>query len=225
MPLRYLLVEEVVDDGPLYVLARHSSAIGSGESLSWDETPEYSEADELYRCDGRAAMSVRDRLPNRMVAHVGSPEGAPYGTVHGERGTTAGSLAYLYVTAGSSSTLLVGGPAAVEAAGQTSERISDLLQNPEGQAVAPTDLSILPLYENHTAAAQFVWSRLSNREILKTTTLEESGGRQMHVELGRVPGLIYLYWANTFDQRQIVIVAESRATVLEQYYQEFLDGR
>jgi hypothetical protein len=34
-----------------------------------------------------------------------------------------------------------------------------------------------------------------------------------------------LYWANTFDQRQVVIVERSRAPMLEQYYQEFLDGR
>ncbi|MGH7233628.1 MAG: class I SAM-dependent methyltransferase [Nitrospiraceae bacterium] len=223
LPLRYLIVEEVADDGPLFVLTRHSAAVGE-TSIPWSEAPEYRDDDELCRCDGVAATAVHERLPDRTVIHTESLDVRPFGLIHIERGVAAGSLAYLYVTAAGSSVLLVGGEAAIQAAGRTTERLSEWLRAASGRPDTP-DLSTLPLYENHTVAAQFAWSRLSNQDILKTTTLEEAGGRQVHVELGKVPKLIYLYWANTFDQRQLVVIEESRAHVLEQYYQEFLDGR
>ncbi len=224
--LRYLLVEEVADDGPFYVLARRSTVVGSGQGVPWEETPEYREEDELYRCDNRAARSVWERLPDRFVTHVEFWEVPTFGSVRAERGKAAGGLAYLYLSAGSRVIgILVGGQVAVDAMTQNTDGISAFLQSTNGSSASPTDLAGLPLYENHTVTAQFVWSRLSNREILRTSTLDGLGGRQMHVELGKVPNLSYLYWANTFDQRQLVIVEEARAPILEQYYQEFLDTR
>ena len=44
----------------------------------------------------------------------------------------------------------------------------------------------------------------------------------MNVERGRFPGFQYLYCANTFDQRQLVIVKQAQAGILETYYQEIL---
>jgi len=34
----------------------------------------------------------------------------------------------------------------------------------------------------------------------------------------------YLYCANTFDQRQLVIVESARAAMLEDYYREIIGG-
>ena len=82
-----------------------------------------------------------------------------------------------------------------------------------------------PLYENHLASAQQVWSRLPECRVAKESTYEELDGRQKHVELGTTPGLVYLYWANTFDQRQLVMVEGQRASLLEDYYQELLHSR
>ncbi|MGH7260920.1 MAG: class I SAM-dependent methyltransferase [Nitrospiraceae bacterium] len=81
-----------------------------------------------------------------------------------------------------------------------------------------------PLYENHMASAQQVWTQLPDRRILRETTKQEPDGRQVHVELGESQGLTYLYCANTFDQRQLVIVESQRAAMLIQYYQELLQG-
>ncbi len=224
--LHYLLVEEVADDGPFYVVASRSAVARSGYGVPWEEAPEYRDEDELYRCDNESARSVWERLPDRFDARVESWEVPTRGSVRAERGKAAGALSYLYLSAGNRVIgLLVGGQAAVDAMTQNTEGISAFLQCTKGSSASPPDLAGLPLYENHTVTAQFVWSRLSNREILQTTTLDGPGGRQMHVELGRVPHLRYLYWANTFDQRQLVIVEESRAPILEQYYQEFLDTR
>ena len=46
----------------------------------------------------------------------------------------------------------------------------------------------------------------------------------MHVELGVVDDMRYLYCANTFDQRQLVLMEEARATLLDAYHQEILRG-
>lgn len=136
-PIRYSLVEEVSDDGPLYVLQR-----GSGASFSWDESPE-------------------------------PDEGLPF-----ER-----------------------------------SNLKIVSTDPE-----------MPLYENHWPSAQRVWEALNGKQIAAETTRQEPDGRQMHVELGTAEGLSYLYCANTFDQRQLVIVEPARAAMLETYYQEILTG-
>jgi SAM-dependent methyltransferase len=81
-----------------------------------------------------------------------------------------------------------------------------------------------PLYENHHSSAQEAWQRLSRRAVLKETTRVEADGRQLHVELGQAEEGIYLYCANTFDQRQLVIVEPARAALVETYYREIVGG-
>jgi len=55
--------------------------------------------------------------------------------------------------------------------------------------------------------------------IQREITQEGSGGQQYHVELGHCAGqLAYLYWANTFDQRQLVIMEVERQHILEKYF-------
>ncbi|MGH7206755.1 MAG: class I SAM-dependent methyltransferase, partial [Nitrospiraceae bacterium] len=112
-PIRYLLVEEVADDGPLYVLDLAPSQVG----VAWDEAPE---------------MDAGNALDLSSLKH---------------------------------------------------------------KAVAKDE----PLYENHAASAQRIWKQLPGRQVLKETTRQEPDGRQMHVELGTMQDLTYLYFANTFD--------------------------
>ena len=82
-----------------------------------------------------------------------------------------------------------------------------------------------PLYENHGSSAQAAWEQLSNRQVTQETTRQEPDGRQLHVELGTAEGSVYLYCANTFDQRQLVLVEPTRAAMLDSYYQEIIgDG-
>jgi SAM-dependent methyltransferase len=82
----------------------------------------------------------------------------------------------------------------------------------------------MPLYENHWPSAQNVWEQLDHKHLLKETTRQEPDGRQLHVELGQTAGGVYLYCANTFDQRQLVIVEPARTLMLESYYQEIVSG-
>ncbi len=81
-----------------------------------------------------------------------------------------------------------------------------------------------PLYENHWPSAQRVWEGLQGKRVTQETTRQESDGRQMHVELGTAEGMSYLYCANSFDQRQLVIVEPAREAMLETYYEEIMSG-
>jgi SAM-dependent methyltransferase len=84
---------------------------------------------------------------------------------------------------------------------------------------APTDA---PLYENHWPSAQRVWEGLTDRQVIREITKQEPDGRQFHVEEGKAERLVYLYCANTFDQRQLVLFDPSRADILDAYYQEIV---
>jgi hypothetical protein len=46
----------------------------------------------------------------------------------------------------------------------------------------------------------------------------------VHAERGRSRGQQYLYCANTFDQRQLVIDEEARSAMLDEYYEEIVSG-
>ncbi|MCC6141143.1 MAG: methyltransferase domain-containing protein [Nitrospira sp.] len=91
---------------------------------------------------------------------------------------------------------------------------------------APQDLqdSDMPLYENHWPSAQRAWESLVGRLVEQEETRRESDGRQLHVELGTADGLVYLYCANTFDQRQLILVEGRRKGMLDSYYREILSS-
>jgi len=102
-------------------------------------------------------------------------------------------------------------------------------ESPEPDGGRPFDRATLkpgltdpdaPLYENHWPSAQRVWEELRNKHLLKETTCQEPDGRQLHVELGQAEEGVYLYCANTLDQRQLVLVEPARTVMLESYYQE-----
>jgi SAM-dependent methyltransferase len=81
-----------------------------------------------------------------------------------------------------------------------------------------------PLYENHWPSAQRVWERLYGKRLLKETTRQEPDGRELHIELGQAEEGVYLYCANTLDQRQLVMVEPARVSILESYYQEIVSS-
>jgi len=106
-------------------------------------------------------------------------------------------------------------------------------ESPEPDEGAPFDPSVIrarpsipdaPLYNNLWPSAQQAWEQLKDRKVTKETTRQEPDGHQMHVELGTSEGLAYLYCANTFDHRQLVIVEQTRAAMLETYYREIVSG-
>lgn len=106
-------------------------------------------------------------------------------------------------------------------------------ESPEDDDSAPVNLDSVrrrprmgedPLYENHTASAQRLWQSLPDRRVLREFTRQGSDGRQLHAELGTTQDLLYLYVANTFDQRQLILIEQARARVLDAYYGEIEKG-
>jgi SAM-dependent methyltransferase len=136
-PIQYRAIEDVVNDGPFYVLSK-----GTQATVAWDELPELDDG-TLFNLNAMLANSVD---PNE------------------------------------------------------------------------------PLYENHGPSAQVAWEELTGRTVIHELTREEPDGRQVHVELGVVDETRYLYCANTFDQRQLVMMEEARGALLDAYYQEIIRG-
>lgn len=135
VPIQYRSIEEVVEDGPFYVLSN-----GTRAPVAWDELPEL---------DDGTLVNLNAMLANSIDSNE-------------------------------------------------------------------------PLYENHGPSAQVAWEELTERTVTHELTREEQDGRQVHVELGLVDETHYLYCANTFDQRQLVLMEEARAALLEAYYQEII---
>ena len=228
--LTYLELGEPVEDGPLYVVQRSPAvpAMGFREDVQQDFQQ------GLYRCHGARAEFVYARLSKYDVRSDQIKTNLVGRDGRCETGQTGGGLGYVrLVIHGTFSGLLLGmmewRPLMVELVrhelkqGQESieTRLTRIWSEPEnGQ---PEDS---PLYENHSLAAEEVWRRLPDRVVLRQQTDEEADGRQRHIEYGRCDGNFhYLYWANTFDQRQIVIMDRERCALLETYYSEAIGER
>lgn len=237
IPLRYLLVEEITEDGPLYTIGRAAPNTVRGRLRVWNEAPESVEGQDLYRCQGRAASAVWERLPVRVPAWEGRWSAPGLGQIRVEAGRCLAFCEYLYVTINDEgrgilvrpyherTSLEAGFRRALGGPRRESARLPSLLEDTWPSSAPPEDPQQTPLYENHSLAAIEVWAALQDRVVRKEATFDEPGGEQRHIELGEARGLTYLYWATTFDQRQIVIVERSRTALLEQYYAELLSGQ
>ncbi|MCY4613972.1 MAG: methyltransferase domain-containing protein [Nitrospira sp.] len=218
--LTYSELGEPVEEGPLYVMARGPAV--PAEVLREDVRHDPQQG--LYRCQGAHADFVYARLPkdnahsDKAVATFGDKDGWY------ETGRTVGGLGYVRLMIHETdSGLLVG---MVEQQSLMVELVRHEWQQGAGltrirpeQASGPAEEA--PLYENHFPVAEQVWQQLPDRVVLRQQTDEDAERRQRHIEYGRCAGnLHYLYWANTFDQRQIVIMEQERSTILETYFSE-----
>ena len=223
--LTYSELGEPVEDGPLYVVRRGPASPGAEFREDVRQNPQQG----IYRCRGARAEFVYARLPKCDVRSEQVKTNLVEQDGRCETGQTGGGLGYVRLMLhGTFSGLLVGmmewRPLMVELVrrelnqGRESieTRLTRIWSEPEiGQ---PEDS---PLYENHSLTAEEVWRQLPDRVILRQQTDEEADGRERHIEYGRCDGNFhYLYWANTFDQRQIVIMDQERSALLETYYSE-----
>ncbi|MEX5213542.1 MAG: class I SAM-dependent methyltransferase [Nitrospiraceae bacterium] len=230
LPLQYLSVEEPTEDGPLFVLSRHAD---DARCHPWDEGPERTDGDHHFICRSAAAESVWSRLPHRRATGSRSLNLPEISSGHLEWGRSD-LLRYLYFTrASGTSGLWVGLPGpdddlhgSLPHALTSADSITpDHLERLEASLASrglEDDPSLVPLYENHTAAAQLLWNELAEKLRIKEYDSPLPDGRHLHIELGRSGALSYLYCANTFDQRQLVLVESDRQALLEQYFEELI---
>ncbi len=226
--IRYLSIEEVTADGPLYVVTRNTA---DSRPLAWEEGPEITQEDFVTSVTGPTAEYLWQRLPKREALQDLSfkPPGMASGTIEWGR---AGILSYLYASRHNGFRGLQLTPCSED--GALPSQLSRALHGAKGdagiivdalqEAFASANISAAPaetpLYENHQAAAQAVYEALPNRTVWQQHDQQHPDGKQLHVELGQGDDFVYVYCANTFDQRQIVLIEPSRRSVLEQYYRE-----
>lgn len=223
--LRYSLVDEHILDGPLYSLTLAPA------TFTFEETPLIEPLEHVYRCQGSNADWVWSKF-----VEVGTLD-QPVSLVLGSQEiqwqvcrTVAGLLCGRVVIPGVFIGVLVGVDEDEELLKQI---IDELLQSNNHEKALEKVLrgiwlteessenSGTPLYENHSSSAQDIWERLSGRVIHREITRTHSDGQQYHVELGRcLSQLVYLYWANTLDQRQLVVMEAEREAILDEYFSE-----
>ena len=218
--LTYSELGEPVEEGPLYVMQR--GAAFPAVALREDVRPDPQQG--LYRCQGThadfvyATLTKNDAHSEKVAAKFGDKNGSY------ETGRTGGGLGYVRLMIHETcSGLLVSmmelQPLMVELVRHELQQGPGLTRIWSEQESGPPEEA--PLYENHSPVAEQVWRKLPDRVVLREQTDEEAEGRQRHIEYGRCAGNFhYLYWANTFDQRQIVIMEQERSALLETYYSE-----
>ncbi len=223
--LRYSSVDENILDGPLYSLTLEAT------TFTFEETPLIEPFEHVYRCQGRNADWVWSKfvevgiLDQPVLFQLGSQE-IQWQVCRTEAGLLCGRVFIPGVFIG----VLVG---VVKDEELLKQIVDELLHpgNPEKalqevlhgiwSTEESSEISGTPLYENHSSSAQDVWQQLSGRVIHREITRTNSDGQQYHVELGCcVSQLVYLYWANTLDQRQLVVMEAEREAVLDEYFSE-----
>lgn len=226
---RYRSIDEEVTDGPLYDIAR----VSQEASMSWDEDP-YSEPGEtLYRCAGGPAEWMgREMAADRVFATVSG--------VHRDNRSWMFRFGLwkqvfvwgLYETLEGFKGLVIGGEGEKDLLLSLVDTVKRLQAKEFEQLVGDfwgkffhtgEDPSV-PCYENHHPSAQKIYEALPSRHIQLESTVEDGEGRESHIELGTTHRLVYLYRANTFDQRQLVVMDEKRAHLLQQLYREPADS-
>ena len=222
---RYRAIDEMIDDGPLYEITRESK----NDICPWPEQPSFEKGQSLFACQGSVAEDFVSCLTDSEIiqkASILNRMGIPSLVVVGR---WESCLAYGYVKTSSGFYGVIIGSLEDEHVVQehfeeiedwTEENLEEVMKRLWPHLADSPSGPEEPCYENHTMSAQEVWVSLPHRQVQKEATFQENGGREMHIEFGACHTLGYLYWANTFDQRQLVMVPVHRLSVLEDYYHE-----
>ncbi len=228
MTLTYDSIDEHVEDGPFYEVVRNSREQGFG----WDEQAAWSAGQSLYAYSGVAASQICAAFDLPVVSDTTFVFSGTKGRrCHVQFGTWSDALAFGVLSTPH------GFYGLIMASVQDEAMLVQLLTRFETLSAEEIDESIPriwsgnnrtentepdPCYENHTSAAQTIWQALPDRAIREEHTFREPDGRAMHIELGVTGPFMYVYWANTYDQRQLVMAEVSQAEWLVGYYHESL---
>jgi len=204
-----------------------------GESSVWNEEPYREPGETLYRCKGIVAGRMGRELALDPVLETLSGIHSTTGSWIFRFGLWNQVLVWgLYENSSGFKGLVIGGQEdkhllhhLVEILKQIKEPdFERLVQDFWGNSAHVGDDSSAPCYENHHPSAQIIYKALPSKTIQQESTFQDDGeGREMHIELGNTKNLAYLYWANTFDQRQLVLMEVERAHILKAYYRESLE--
>jgi SAM-dependent methyltransferase len=228
VPCRYRSLDEEVIDGPVYEVTR----LPKGEPSVWNEEPYREPGETLYRCIGIAAGRMGRELALDQVIETVSGIHSTTGSWIIRFGLWNQVLVWgLYENSSGFKGLVIGGEKDKDLLLQLVETVKQikepdferLVRDFWGNSAHAGDDRSVPCYENHHPSAQIIYKTLPSKTIQQESTFQDGEGREMHIELGTTKNLTYLYWANTFDQRQLVLIDKERAHVLKTYYQESIE--
>jgi hypothetical protein len=67
-----------------------------------------------------------------------------------------------------------------------------------------------------------MWLGWMGKQCEASRSFTQPGGHEGYVEWGRLGPFVYLYWGNTFDQRQVVLVEADHAQLVRDYFEELV---
>ena len=224
---RYRAIDEVVQDGPLFEASQEPKQ----NVRPWQEEVIREAGESLSVSQGDTVEELMSSLAEVEIIQTLPLGGSPEEFLTVTFGRWGGCLAYGFVKSQSGFRGIIVGSLEDEhvirryflgAEKWSEEKTSQVMARLWPPSAGPDHESGLPAYESHTAAAQNIWSSLPDRHVHDQATFREQDGREMHIEWGTSGPLTYLYWANTYDQRQLVLMPPHRAKVVQDYYQESL---
>lgn len=225
---QYRSLDEWVLDGPLYEVARRSYGV---DNAAWNEEPYGASGDTLYRCSGLSAERMGRVLVLDQVNKTISGIHSTLGSWVFRFGVWKNVFVWGLCEYSSNRTgLVIGGEAERELLHQLMGTVMNITESDFGRLIddfwgnmtGADEEESGPCYENHSASSQRIYEVLPSRQIHQESTFQGEEGKEMHIELGTTSNLTYLYCANTFDQRQLVLIDEERGQVLIDYYHESL---
>ena len=228
VPCSYHELGETNIEGPLYEVSR----IIVPEPHAWNEAPYYGEGETLSRCVGVRAERMGKELDAGQHQETVRGQHATHGSWSFRFGVWEEALAWgLCETDSGFRGLLLASKRERKLIFQLLEKVSHLigpefdefLHNVWGHFGDVTQNNSSPGYENHLPSAQGIYEALPRKNIQQESTFANGQRREMHIEIGTTNTFCYLYWANTLDQRQLVLMDESGAEMLNEYYQESLE--
>jgi SAM-dependent methyltransferase len=224
----YHSLDEPVLDGPLVEVSRD---IGC-EPIDWDEAPLPEPGATLYRCTGSVARQTAAALLAGQPSNVCAGHSSRWGRWQMSLGVWQEALIGAYFETDREVGVLMAGGLQDRLLFQELFHYLEKLEQEQMDAVLG-DLwgnflqtgrqeGEQPGYENHHSTAQAIFLALPSKIVERQNTWDGPDGQAIHVEIGQTGNLYYLYFANTFDQRQLIVVESGQRDMLQTYYEESL---
>lgn len=224
----YHSIDEPVLDGPLFEV--HQTL--AGKPMAWDEDPLPEPGATLYRCTGSVARQTAAALLAGQRPNVCAGRSSRWGRWQMSLGVWHEALICAYFETDRGIGVLMAGGLRDRSLFQElvyylekleQEQMDAVLGDLWGKFLQPGGQEDeQPGYENHHSTAQDIFLALPSKIVERQNTWDGPDGQAIHVEIGQTENLYYLYFANTFDQRQLIVVESGQRNMLQTYYEESL---
>ncbi len=222
----YHTLGEPETEGPFYEVRKKP---GEEPFFAWDESPFSTEGETVYRCRGSIASRMSETFSKTSQEREDAALSDSLGAWFFRHGIWEGTLVWGVIKGGHDYCgLIIGGIQDKEMLLGLFERLPKLtspemnafIQDCWGAVGEGADDMDMPGYELHQPSAQRIFEGLPSKTVHQETTLQDGTGKEMHFELGESHKLIYFYWANTYDQRQLVLMDFAGLPMLRAYYED-----